>query len=380
MSTTLVTGSSLERALECPSSVVLAQANSSSAYSEQGTANHAEDEDSINAGEVPEWVASIVGDAAPTVRSEVAVAYDVAEDTGRIIGYGLKRNYGPLAPFEIPATLDVLAHNDERVFVLDRKLWTSNSAAEENVQVGFGALAAARVYGRSYATVALRYETGRIDRADIDLIDLFELSVRLRDLHGRVAEQQSRHAQGRLVDVRSGRWCRHCPAQHACPEKIALIKRLVTGGEADELELMLPLDDQTAASAYERLQAAKQLLKRIESALYARASERPIPLGGKRFFGRHTKLGNEQLVGTVVRDVVRDSLGPEAVDEVVTYSATKSALKAAIAKRVPKGAGAATERALLATIRERGGASREESTTVGEYEAELALVGGEGSR
>jgi hypothetical protein len=358
--------------------VVLPQANTTSVYAETGTANHAEDEGALNAGDVPEAIAAILGDATPTARAEVALAYDAAEDDGRVIGTGRQRDYGELAPFEIPGTADVLAHDDERVYVVDRKLWTAVTAAERNVQVVFLALAAARALGRKYATVALRYETGRIDRAEIDLIDMLGLAARLRDLHGRVAEQRARRARGEVVDVREGSWCRYCPASHCCPAKVALVRRLVTGGEADELELMLPLDDKTAAVAYERLQAAKQLLKRIEGAIYARAAERPIPLGGNRYFGKHVEPGNEQLDGRIAHAVLRDQLGVDAADEAVTYEVTKTRIKAVIKARAAKGAAASVERTVLDAIRGLGGATRESKERVGEFsvEAPLSLVGG----
>jgi len=376
MSTSPLTGSQLERLIACAGSAALPQANTSSAYTEQGHGNHAEQEDAINAGELPEDVARILGDAAPTARAEVQVAYDVAEDEGRIIGQGSGRDYPTPGPFEIFATVDVLAHDAERVYVLDRKLYSAVTGAERNVQVGFGALAAARALGRSQARVALLYEARKPDIADLDSIDMALLAGKLRDLHGRVAEQRGRRARGELVEVAQGPHCKWCPAVHACPASNALIRQLLEGGNASEASMMAPLTPDNVGAAYVQFSLVEMLYKRMKTAIIAYASHTPIPLGGKRFYGRHTKLGNERLAGTVVRDVVRDALGPEAVDEVVTYEATKSALKEAIAKRVPKGKGAETERALLAMIRERGGASREETTTIEEYEAELALVGG----
>lgn len=370
----MITASQLERVLACPGSAALPQANTSSVYAEQGTANHAEQEEAIASGDLPEQVTRVLGAAAATARAEVKLVYDVAIDEGRIIGTGSDRAYGVLGPFEIAGTADVLAHDAERVYVLDRKLWSSVAAAERNVQVGFLALAAARALGRSEATVALMYEAGGVDRADLDSVDFGSLARRLRAVHPAVAGQIARRARGELVEVAEGAHCKHCPALHACPAKVALVRRLVSGGEADELELMLPLDDDTARRAYERLAHAKQLLKRVETALYARAAERPIPLGDNRWFGRHVERDNETLDGRIVRDVVAAHLGPEAVDEVVEYAATKSRLKEAIKKRAPKGQAAACERDVLKAIRDRGGATREEKERVGEFVRRLEIA------
>jgi len=366
------TASQLERLLNCHGSGALPVADTTSAYAAQGSANHAEQEADVEAGQLPEKIASFLGAASTTARAEVKLAYDCATDDGRILGTGSDREYGDLAPFEIAGTADVLAFDAERVYVVDRKLWTAVTAAERNVQVGFLALAAARALGRSVASVALVYETGRVDRAELDQIDMGTLAGRLHDLNGNVAIQIARRARGELVDVREGTWCRHCPSAHACPARTALIRRLVMGGEATELELMLPLDDATARAAYERLGHAKSLLKRIESALYARASEHPIPLGDGRFFGRHVEEGNEHLDGRIARAVIAEKLGDDAVEEVVSYEVTKARLKDAIKKRAPKGAAAAAERTVLEEIRRRGGATRETKERVSEFQIALA--------
>jgi hypothetical protein len=44
---------------------------------------------------------------------EVAMAYDAHADTARIVGYDIGRNYGELAPGEIPLTIDVLGLTED---------------------------------------------------------------------------------------------------------------------------------------------------------------------------------------------------------------------------------------------------------------------------
>ncbi len=373
MSTLRVSASALERAFRCPGSFALPQANTTNEWAEAGTANHAASEEAVESGDPPEDVRRILGDAAHTARAEVMLVYDFASDRGRIVGQGTARSYGEIASTEIPGTADILAYDADRVYVIDRKLWQSAGAAAANAQLAHLAIAACRALGRTEATVALIYETGRIDRADLDMLDMSAHRARLRSVHASLAAQAERLARGAMPDVAEGSWCKYCPAAHVCPAKVALVRRLVSGAEADELSMLIPLDDETARIAYERLGYARNLLKRIEAAVYARAAESPIPLGDGKFLGQHQKVGNEKLDGDVTYEVIRATYGQAIADQAVERRATKSGIKAAL-----KTAGAAplskAESAVLSAVRAAGGATRETSETIGEYIAAPQLV------
>jgi hypothetical protein len=369
-----ITASQLDRIIACPGSAALSQINTTSEYAQQGTDRHAEQEEAINSGDIPEDIAALLGDAAASAQAEVALAYDVATGKGRVIGAGLNRAYGELAPFEIAGSADVIACTEGGVIVIDRKLYSEVTPAAQNSQLAFLALAACRALGKSDATVILIYESGRVDRATLDEIDLDVFASKLRSLHERVAVQRAKVARGEVPDVSQGKHCKHCSSMPVCPASTALIQRLVNGGEANDLELMVPLTPDTARIAYGRLHQAKNLLKRIEAALYAYGAERPFPIGDGKMFGRYTKPGNEDLDGRIVRDVVREQLGEAAIDEVISYEATKTRLKEAIKARAPKGKAAAMERDLLAEVRKRGGAKREPSDAVGEFAPRLDVV------
>lgn len=371
----MITASAVERAIACPGSFALPEARTSSAYADEGTANHAEHEQAIEAGVIDEKLARILGDASATARAEVKLSFDVATGQGRILGYSSDRGYADLAPFEIAGTADLLAYDDERVYVVDHKLHTTVTAARSNMQLGFLALAAARALGRDDATVAISYEHGGTDVATLDLVELDAIAWRLRGIHGAVAVQTARRARGELVEVSEGRHCKHCPAAHACPAKVALIKRLANGGEANELELMMPLSAATARAAYDRVQLVDQLLKRVKSALYAYATETPIPLGDGRFFGSHTKRGTESIDGKIAQEVVRQLAGDQAAADVVEISVTKTAIKEAAKATAAKGKAAELERQILAEIRARNGATRgNDREVVEEYTARLEIA------
>lgn len=367
------TASALDRAFACPGSFVLSQANTTSVYAEHGIGNHAEQEIAIESGLVPDEIVRHLGAAADTARAEVRLAYDYATDRGRILGYGSTRDYSDLAPTEIAGTADVVAYDDDRVYIVDRKLWQAATEAERNSQLRHLAIAACRAIGRSEARVILIYEARRPDVADLDAVDLATHRARLRGLERALAEQASRVARGLMPDVAEGKHCVHCPAAHACPAKVALVRRLISGEEVDDIELLMTLDDEAAAFAYERYGQALSMLKRIGSALYARAAESPIPLGNGRYFGKHTKPGAERLDGDTVYDIVRDMHGQAVADLAVERKATKTALKAALKEAGVKPL-AKAEAAVLAAVRAAGGATKESTETIGEYTAAPQLV------
>jgi hypothetical protein len=365
----VISASQLLRVINCPGSESLSHASLRSEWADSGTKKHAELEEAINAGEVPEELAEFIPDGA---KAEVKLAYDVASGEGRVIGYGSDRDYGELGPFEIPGGADSLLDDGERVHVIDAKSgWMDVPRPRDNPQLMFLGLAAARAFGRDEAKLTVLYvREGQKPFRVVDTVDVLDLDAfasKLRGIHRRVAEQVARIRDGRMPDVTEGQWCRYCPAAHACPAKTALVRRMVSGDEASELEMMIPLDDATARLAYERLGHAKNLLKRIERVLYARAAEQPIPLGEGRYFGKRRKMGNESLVGDVVYRVMRERYGQAVADQAVTREATKKALKEALGKVVGKGQVANEERAVLDMVRSNGGSKREEKEAVEEY-------------
>jgi hypothetical protein len=365
----VISASSLPRLFACPGSAALPQARTTSEWAEAGTERHAEKETAVGAGDLeflPPAIRELIPEGA-TVLAEVAIAYDLATGRARVLGVGLGRHYGALAPTEIPGTIDLLAIAPGRLVVVDHKGYLDVGGAEQNEQIGFYALAAARAYGIDDVTVAVSYEARRPSIGELDALDHDALHARLVRLRDRIAMQRATVASGRMPDVSESANCRYCPGSHACPAKVALVRRLVTGGEADDLELMLPLDDDTAREAYVRLGHAKNLLKRIERAIYARAADAPIPLGDGRFFGRRTKPGNEELNGEVVHQVLVEKYGVATADTAVTREATKTSLKEALRFVAGKGKLTAAEKDVLAEVRARGGAKREDKESMVEF-------------
>ncbi len=373
----MISASALPRLFACPGSAALPSARTVSEWADAGAERHTEKEVAIALGDyddLPEKVRALIPPDVTSVRAEVAVAYDL-RGRARELGVGLGRKYGALSNWEIPGTIDLLILAPGRAVIVDWKGWEDVAGPADNEQTLLYALAVARIYSLDEVTVAIAYlgeGKQRVPTATLDVLDLDAFAASLDKLTDAIAEQRNRVAAGGLPDVSEGRQCKYCPAAHACPAKVALVRRLVNGGEAESLEMMIPLDDATARLAYERLGHAKNLLKRIERVLYARAAEQPIPLGEGRYFGKRRKMGNESLVGDVVYRVVRERYGQAVADQAVTREATKKALKEALGKVVGKGQVANEERAVLDMVRSNGGSKREEREAVEEYVLEGA--------
>lgn len=366
--------SALPRLFRCPASDVLAQANSASVYTEAGEERH-------------DWLSKL----AMTRDASVAPAEyaEAAEEILRRLPAGeTSVEVEVIGPFGVTGHYDVAIVDPARrhLTIVDWKSWESVGSAATNEQTLLYVTAlGVALGGIDTATVMIVYvqpdRAPRFDIADLDVLDIADFEHRLGDLKERIAVEAAKVAAGQLPDVSEGRHCKYCPAAHVCPAKTALIHRIVSGAEVDELGLMRPLDDATARAAYERLQAAKQMLKRIESALYAHAAERPIQLGNGKVFGKHTTLGKEDLDGDVVWRVLAKSFGREVADVAVSRTATKVGIDRAL-KIVPDGAllgdsRAAAKRHLLEEIRIAGGSQRREVERVEEHTPLMELADGE---
>jgi SAM-dependent methyltransferase len=324
----------------------------------------------------PEWVPvcdAMDLDKIPTMlASEVAFAYDVAADTAREVGRGSKVDYRTidLAPFEIPGRADLVGVGNDAAYVADLKTgWSSATNARRNGQLLFLALAACRVYDRDSAIVELIYARpdGSVwkDRAELDAFELDAFADRLRELPSRVAVAQKAIELNGEPNISQGPWCRYCPAFASCPAKTKLVRAIGDGSEIAALQKLQPLTQATAATAYHRLRSAKELLAKVESAVYAYARETPIDLGDGQLLGEVTREGNERLDGEIAYAVIREIHGVEIADAAVARSVTKKAIGEALRGKVPRLAPA--EREVLDAIRAAGGSERPLRVVIEEY-------------
>lgn len=375
--TAALTASKYELASRCLGAFTRRWRDSPNTYSEAGNSRHAEDEQAINAGDIPDVLADRWPDH--QWRAEVAYALDVATLDSREVGQGIGRGYGiPRTPFERFGTADAEGwHAPSRhLVIVDKKSFEAATAAAMNPQLRFLALAAAGVRKPDRITVAINHELTGLDVAELDAFEMDTIPHQLREIETGVAKARGMVRDGLVVPFSTGRWCRWCPAFDDCPQQKELLALARRDDDDPELAMSTTIiDDEDAPAVFALWKRIGILHKRIGQTLHAMSASRPIPIGNGRFFGRREKPGNERLDGDVMYEVVRELHGQELADKAVERTASKAQLKRAL-----KAAGlkvAPAERAVLATVAARGGTSRKPTEVFEEFTAELQLVSGE---
>jgi hypothetical protein len=359
----VITMSALPRLINCPSSEVLPRAETMSQWADAGNDEH---EELADLASLPPELAKLVPAGA---RSEVKIAYDVATRTARIIGDGGGRDYGAVAPFEIPGSIDVLGVDGDSVVIIDWKTgFNEVDPAASNWQLWGYALAACRALGKHSAIVRIVYtRTGIIDSHEIDALELAEFADKLAALHVRVAALQTARSSGELLSTREGSWCKHCPSKHVCPSKNALLvqlgsKGLATVGDAE----MTP---ERALAAHVEIERIDQLLKDAKGRRLAYIDANgPIDLGNGKFYGRYVRRGDERLDGAVAARAIAEIVGESAKEfaEVALERKTSKAALTRAAKAIGQPPKLAT--AVVKRIRELDGSKRApDELPVGEF-------------
>jgi len=366
----MITASKIELAHKCEGAFALPQREEKHAGQDEGVERHVEWEDAINAGTPP----AVLVEHWPgyTWRAEVAFAFDVSTGEGWEIGAGIGRGYGDLGPFCVAGTADAVGRGPNGELVIpDRKSFDPNvSKAAANGQLATLALAASRAYGVEEVEVAIFHEARRPDITTLDFINLQTFHIELRGLLEKAAAARGKVRDGLGLTLTPGSHCRYCAAFAACPTQQALALD-VRSGAADMRVAAMSIDsDEDAAKAYEFLKRAKMLTARLSTMLYARAAQSPIPLGDGMWFGKVAGMSNEKLDGDTVYAVLKEKYNQGVADTAVVRSATKSRLKEALTFAGVESI-AAAERDVLAEVRKRGGAKREATEKIEEFQHQL---------
>lgn len=279
----MISASSLERLAACPKSARLPHVESESADSRRGTNVHRYLANVISGkpylagvdAEYHDLCAAIDTSTLPTVgqyEAEAAFAFDVVTGTARRMNVDGRRY--EVGVTEIPGTADAIGLAADRVVVIDWKgAWSQATAAADNLQLRFYALAAARVYGKDAATVAIaRVAEDRIrwDVAELSVMDLDlfadELSVIWSD-----AQESDRLAEGEH--------CRYCPAFDSCPAKSALIRSFLPVAEAHAEVAIETMDDAARLEVWDRAKAAERVIESVIGRLRESIARKPIVVG-----------------------------------------------------------------------------------------------------
>ncbi len=367
------TASGLELADRCPGSLTIPHRHEDNEYSKRGTADHAEDEEAINTGEVPDaYLERWPG--VTSWRAEISYMYDVSSDTSRFLGVGLKRAYGDRRPFEIPGTIDVEGRGPGILVIIDKKGYEAVTPAARNPQVRFLALAAARVESADRLEVAIAPKIGGLDVAEVDPV--FDLDVIAHETRQRlidIARVRSDAREGKPVTFATGRWCRWCNAFDACPKQAELRELVALDEGHPELDLATQQDD---AEVYELWKRIGILHKRIGSRLYARAAEKPIQLRSGRMFGPVIGEGKRVYDGAMVHAAItaHPTLGRDVADRAVVMTVTQTRFKEVVQPLIKRGMFSKVQSAIFDSVEADGGMTRKTTTTFEEFEASMKEI------
>lgn len=358
--------SSLGRLAACPGSAALPQAHTSSQWADDGTERH-------------EWLARLVTtrdpDVAPADYYEAAIAILERIPEGASVEVPLSYEVDGRAV--LTGHADVLAVLPDTVLLADWKGWEDVERAERNWQVRSYAAMAAAQHGKDRAIVMIVYvREGKAPWFDVAEMDGIELAAVLEDvlaLETRIASERAKVTAGVMPDVAEGAWCKYCPAAHVCPAKTALIRQLVSGETAARVDGIGALTDEECAVAWEEVDRHMALLKRMKSALIARAAMAPIRLRNGNTLMKVRTQGNEKIDGDIAWKAIGALYGRDVADEAVERRASKKAIDAAIRKHLPPGEKLKdAQAAVYARIRAEGGSERPWKDDVAEVPPEAA--------
>lgn len=313
-----------------------------------------------------------------TLSPEVALAYRPADDTARLIGQGLARDYSTVGPDEIPLTIDLAGRRQDHAVVRDYKTGHRNvTRAGTNWQLIGAALAVSRTFDLDEVEAEIIYvRPGRDvyrDTARLTGLELAGYAAELRASMARVERDRARHAAGEHVEPTEGSWCQYCPSKWTCPAKIGTLR---LGLDIAAGRQVIPAGD--LMKARELLRAARREIERLEKQMDDSLST-PVMLsadqdGTQHWYGAHLEPGNEVIDGSIAVPAVAAYLKrPEdEIRDALVGAVTKKKISELAAKIAPRGAIAATERSLLAAIAAAGGITRPDVERVGHFTQRIA--------
>lgn len=392
----VATGSGIERAMSCDAASVLPRVwSESSTYAQRGTAIHDHlwrlAKDGLTVDESLALVAEDHRAAAATIdvdaladdltlSPEVALAYRPADDTARLIGQGLERDYSTVALDEIPLTIDLAGKRQDHGVVRDYKTGHRNvSRAGVNWQMVGAALAVSRAFDLDEIEAEVIYvRPGRDvyrDTAHLSGLDLAGAAAELRALMPRVERNRARLANGEHVEPTEGDWCTYCPSKWACPAKVGTLR---LGLEIAAGRQIVPAGD--LVRARELLRGARRAIASLEKQLEDTLSTPVLlstdPDGLQHWYGKHRTKGPDAIDGPIAIPAAAAHLKISIDDarDALTGKVTKERVKQLAARVAPRGAIAATERSLFAAIAAAGGITRPDVERVDHFTQRTAAT------
>lgn len=371
--------SSLQRVAACPASAVLPQMHRDGAAADRGTAIHAfqaaraegkADDEALKLVPAEYHQACKTLEHPGTGVAEPAFALDVRSGKARLIGLNIGRDYGKTALTEIPGSADLVRVESDHVVVDDYKTGrTEVPPPDRNLQLGFLARCATKVYGRSRAVVRIVtvFEDGGTytQAAELDQFDLLRIERTVREAFDAVDKAARDIKEDKQPALREGSHCKYCPARAGCPAKVGLIQRL-TQPEVIKEEFRAALNGNTAATAYEMVERASDVLNDLRGQLYQWAQENPIALPDGKVFGP-VEQTREEISGEVAHRVLKELHGDAVALSAVELSATKASIERALRGIAGQGQLAGIKRVALAAIAKANGITTTTKTAIKEH-------------
>lgn len=248
----------------------------------------------------------------PEGESEVAVAYNWREDTARILGKSLNREY-PADGNELCGSQDRVTLLPESALVVDVK--TGRATHEEaRWQLVAGALAVCRATGRDSAVIALAHEIdGKLVLGRRETLGPLELAAA-------ASEIESAFSAPPAASYVEGSHCRYCPAFASCPAKAALAQSLTRLPE-------LRLDNDSVPRILQAIESGERVLKDVKAAVREYVSSNPVRLPDGSVLALQ-EVARETIDAEKARTVLPREVWEAAVETKMTKTALTAAVKA----------------------------------------------------
>lgn len=365
----LESGSAIERAMICDSSVALPHARHTTVHTERGSVLHAFLQACNAVGrddalvQVDEEYRDICAELnldglhpQLALAAEVAFAYNYVEDTARELGRGAGRIYDDVSIDELPCTLDIVGVRDvsqivRRGFYGEVKTgWTTRRAIKLVAQIDFGALCIARTYGCDVVEGQhINVHEGLAPYVQRRVIEGWEIDAFAAELREHAMQWRAlreRYEQGIMPrEFQTGQWCDRCPAREFCPAVAQQVRWALQARDNFDGPLRVSLDaldDSQFGRLWDDVDDAIGVLTSLRGRMKGIAAQRRIKLGEtpdglERWLGTVISEGNDKLDGEHVFDVVAELHGEDVATAATRITCTKKDLDAAIKDAVPRG-------------------------------------------
>jgi hypothetical protein len=266
------------------------------------------------------------------IRTEVAYVYGPAGT--RFVGFDVGRDYGELAPGEIPGTADVVVlwPGESLAIVVDWKSGQRVDSAKENAQLALLALCVSEHHGVDTVEVQLRYADGWVDRHTYDAFALVDVKDQIDDIIRRAEPPET-------PEPKPGLHCssRYCPIRATCPRTVEALP----DGEALVLSSSAEIKGPDhAASLWHRAEAAQALLDSVVSAVKAYVDTNgPLALGDGKELAcvDETRESIEASTIQAVYEPVAQWVPADRFAQCINVSVPKGALEKAVKESAERG-------------------------------------------